>query len=263
VAAPTGGPVVISAQASRTTPATSSPVALITGAAKRLGAVTARRLHGVGYDIAIHYHTSADEARALAAELNEDRAASAFVLRQNLAARDAGERLVRNFAKKATRLDVLINNASVFDATPLDAADPTAWEHMQAINLRTPYFLCLHAAPLLRRQRGAIINIADIHAERPRPGYSMYCTSKAGLLAVTRSLALELAPEIRVNGISPGAILWADSEDAALRRDALRATPLGRRGEPSDIADAVLYLVHAAYVTGQVINVDGGRSLHM
>ncbi|MEQ8661862.1 MAG: SDR family oxidoreductase, partial [Gammaproteobacteria bacterium] len=157
----------------------------------------------------------------------------------------------------------LVNNASVLDSTPLAGAYAASWERLQAINLRTPYFLCVHAAALLAEHQGCIINIADIHAERPRHGYSMYCASKAGLLAVTRSLALELAPAVRVNAISPGAILWADSEAAAERSEWLRATPLARRGEPADIADAVLYLAHAPYVTGQVINIDGGRSLHM
>jgi pteridine reductase len=263
VVAPRGGPVVISAVRSSRPAATARPLALITGAAKRLGAVTARRLHGAGFDIAIHYHTSAGEARQLATELNADRAHSAFVVRQNLAARNAGARLVAAIAKRAGRLDVLVNNASIFDETPLDDADPATWERMQAINLRTPYFLCVHAARLLGAQHGNIVNIVDIHAERPRRGYSMYCASKAGLLAVTRSLALELAPAVRVNAIAPGAILWADSEDGAQRTEWLRATPLARRGEPADIADAVLYLVHAPYVTGQVISVDGGRSLHM
>jgi pteridine reductase len=263
VAAPTGGPVVISAQTSSRSAAGARPVALITGAAKRLGAVTARRLHGAGFNIAIHYHTSADDARRLAAELNADRGESAWVLRQNLATADAGARLVAALEKKTGRLDALINNASVFDETPLDGADPATWERIQAINLRTPYFLGVHAARLLGQERGSIVNIVDIHAERPRRGYSMYCASKAGLLAVTRSLALELAPAVRVNAIAPGAILWADSEDDTQRAEWLQATPLARRGEPADIADAVLYLVHAPYVTGQVIGVDGGRSLNM
>lgn len=263
MAAPTGGPVDISAQTPSRPAAAARPVALITGAAKRLGAVTARRLHGAGFDIAIHYHTSAEEARQLAAELNADRAGSACILRQNLATPDAGARLVAALEKKTGRLDLLINNASVFDETPLDTADTTTWERVHAINLRTPFFLGVHAAHLLRAQCGSIINIADIHAERPRRGYAMYCASKAGLLAATRSLALELAPAVRVNAIAPGAILWADSEDAGQRSEWLHATPLGRRGEPADIADAVLYLAHAPYVTGQVIAVDGGRSLHL
>lgn len=220
-----------------------------------------RALHAAGYDLAIHYHTSAAAARELAAELNEVRSHSAFTLRQDLAARRAGSRLVAAIERRRGRLDLLVNNASVFDANALEAEDYAAWERIQAINLRTPYFLAVAAAPLLGRHRGAIVNIADIHGERPRAGYAIYCASKAGLLAVTRSLALELAPAVRVNAVSPGAILWAESEAPAARAAALRAVPLERRGEPADIAAAVCYLAGATYVTGHVINVDGGRLL--
>ncbi|MEX2481936.1 MAG: pteridine reductase [Gammaproteobacteria bacterium] len=237
------------------------PLALITGAARRLGAVTTRALHSAGYDVAIHYHTSTSAARELVRELNAVRAASAFALRQDLAAHHAGERLIETLQTKAGRLDLLVNNASIFDSDNADDNTLETWERLQAINLRTPYFLARAAVTLLTASRGAIINIADIHAERPRAGYAMYGASKAGLIAVTRSLALELAPHIRANAISPGAILWASTEDDELQARTLDRIPLERRGDPADIADAVLYLARAHYVTGQVLNIDGGRLL--
>ena len=238
-----------------------APVALITGAAKRLGASTARALHGLGYDIVIHHHTSADEAQALAAELNAIRAASAITLCQDLLHPQAGAAIIAALGQQHGRLDLLVNNASVFDRTPLQHVDLAAWERIQTINLRAPYFLSLHAAPLLRASRGAIVNITDIHSERPRAEYSVYCASKAGLVAVTRGLALELAPEVRVNAVAPGPILWAASEDATLQAATLAGTPLARRGDPQDIAQAVCYLARAPFVTGHVLDVDGGRKL--
>ncbi len=238
-----------------------TPVALITGAAKRLGASTARALHDLGYDIVIHHHTSADEAQALAAELNAIRVASAITLCQDLMHPQAGAAIIAALGQQHGRLDLLVNNASVFDRTPLQHVDLAAWERIQAINLRAPYFLSLHAAPLLRASRGAIVNITDIHSERPRAEYSVYCASKAGLVAVTRGLALELAPEVRVNAVAPGPILWAASEDATLQAATLAGTPLARRGDPQDIAQAVCYLARAPFVTGHVLDVDGGRKL--
>lgn len=238
-----------------------APVALITGAAKRLGACTARALHSLGYDIVIHHHTSAVEAHALADELNGARASSAVTVCHDLAAADAGEAIIAAHLAQRSRLDLLVNNASVFDRTPLATVDLAAWERIQAINVRAPYFISLHAAPLLRASRGAIVNITDIHSERPRADYSAYCASKAGLVAVTRGLALELAPEVRVNAVAPGPILWADSEDAALQAATLAGTPLARRGDPQDIAQAVCYLARAPFVTGHILDVDGGRHL--
>lgn len=228
------------------------PAALITGAARRLGATTARLLHGEGYDVAIHYHTSAGDARALAAELNGARAGSAITLEQDLAAPDAATRIIAAYRSQWARLDLLVNNASVFDRTPVAAVTPEIWDRIHAINLRAPYFLAIEAASLLRANRGSIVNITDIHAERPRAEYSAYGASKAALVAVTQSLAIDLAPTIRVNAVSPGAILWASSEDASVQTDTLKGTPLGRNGEPSDIAAAVLYLAGAQFVTGHV-----------
>lgn len=245
------------------TPPAVPPVALITGAAKRLGAATARALHRLGYDVVIHHHSSGDEAARLAAELNEIRAESALTLCQDLADPQAGAAIVRTLSGLRKRLDLLVNNASVFDRTPLAQVDLAAWERMHAINLRAPYFLAVHAAPLLSATRGAIINITDIHSERPRADYSVYCASKAGLVAVTRALALELAPTVRVNAVAPGPILWADSEDAELQAATIAATPLARRGAPEDIAQAVCYLARAPFVTGHILDVDGGRSLKL
>ncbi len=239
------------------------PAALITGAARRLGATTVRLLHGEGYDVAIHYHTSAEEAQALAMELNAVRANSAITLAQDLAAPDAAAHIIRAYRKHWSRLDLLVNNASVFDRTPVTAVTPERWDRIHAINLRAPYFLAIEAAPLLRAQRGSVVNITDIHAERPRADYSAYGASKAALVAVTQALAIDLAPTIRVNAVSPGAILWASSEDADVQADTLKGTPLGRNGEPADIAAAVLYLARAQFVTGHVLNVDGGRILHL
>ena len=242
-------------------PLVGPPVALITGAAKRLGATTARALHRLGYDIVIHHHSSGNEATRLAAELNGLRAGSALTLCQDLAAPDAAAAIVRNFGSLRQRLDLLVNNASVFERTSLAQVDLAAWERIHAINLRAPYFLAVHAAPLLSASGGAIVNITDIHSERPRADYSVYCASKAGLVAVTRALALELAPAVRVNAVAPGPILWADSEDAALQAATIAGTPLARRGDPDDIAQAVCYLARAPFVTGHILDVDGGRSL--
>jgi len=238
-----------------------SRLALVTGAAKRLGSVTARALHALGFDVLLHYHTSRAEAEALAQELDFDRSGSVALVCADLADPAAPDSIIESATRFRARLDLLVNNASVFEPTALDGLDLAAWERLHAINLRAPTALALRGAPLLRRTGGSIVNIVDIHAERPRARYVAYCASKAGLIAVTRVLALELGPEVRVNAVAPGAILWAESEDAALRAATIDATPLARRGEPRDIAEAVCYLAQARFVSGQVITVDGGRAL--
>lgn len=238
-------------------------VALVTGAAKRLGAVMVRALHDKGYNVVVHYHNSADDAQALATELNGIRAASAVTLREDFATGDPAASLIEAAARTWSRLDLLVNNASVFDKTPLNDIDLTAWERIHTINLRTPYFLSIAAAPMLRKTHGSIVNIGDIHAERPRLDFSAYCASKAGLVAITRSLAIEMAPAVRVNCVSPGAILWAANETKAVQENTIKATPLDRHGDPEDIAQAVCFLAEAKFVTGHTVNVDGGRVLRV
>lgn len=235
------------------------PVALVTGAAKRLGAAIARALHDKGYNVVVHYHNSAREAQALVAELNHARTASVVTLCENFATSDRAVNLVESAGQTWSRLDLLVNNASVFDKTPLDEIDLASWERIQTVNLTTPYFLSIAAGPLLSKTQGSIVNIADIHAERPRRDFSAYCASKAGLVAITRSLAIDMAPSVRVNCVSPGAILWAADETKTVRENTVNATPLARHGDPEDIAQAVCYLAEAKFVTGHTVNVDGGR----
>jgi pteridine reductase len=240
-------------------PAKDHPVALVTGAAKRLGAAMVRALHDKGYNVIIHYHDSEREALALADELNDIRAESIVTVREDFAIGDPASSLIEATERSWARLDLLVNNASIFDKTPLDDIDLASWERIHSINLRSPYFLSIASAPLLRKASGSIVNIADIHAERPRAEYSAYCASKAGLVAITRALAIEMAPAVRVNCVSPGAILWAKNESPAVQKNTIQATPLRRHGDPEDIAKAVCFLAEAKFVTGHTVNVDGGR----
>jgi pteridine reductase len=242
---------------------TNAPLALITGAAKRIGAAITTGLHDEGYNIAIHYHMSHSEASELASILNHKRAASAFTVKQDLCDESAAENLIDKLLQQSQRLDLLVNNASIFKSSCgiNNRNIDELWDQMQTVNLRTPYLLSMQAAPLLRKHKGSIINITDINAERPRKNYTAYCASKAGLVSISRSLAVDLAPEIRVNCVAPGAILWASSEDIKTQKNIIDSTPLKRRGKPSDIAQAVRYLAGAQYVTGHILNVDGGRIL--
>lgn len=239
------------------------PVALVTGAARRVGAVIAQELHAAGYRVGVHYHRSAAAAEALIASLNAARADSAFGVKQDLAVADAAPAVVAALRRHTARLDVLVNNASVFEQQPIGDDTPANWDRVLGINARSPYFLALESAALLRAARGCVINITDIHASRPRADYAAYCISKAALVGVTQALAVALAPDIRVNAVAPGAILWAASENDELQARALAATALGHPGTPGDIAGAVLYLARAPYVTGQVVAVDGGRLLNV
>ncbi|MFL6593401.1 MAG: pteridine reductase [Luteimonas sp.] len=246
-----------------TDPTRANPAVLVTGGARRIGAAIVRRLHAAGHDLALHCHRSEREATALAAELERTRAGSVLVLRAELAEFDRLPELVAATVGRFGRLDGLVNNASAFFQTPFGDATPAQWDALFAANARAPFFLSQAAAPHLRAARGAIVNLADIHGERPLRGHALYGMSKAALIQMTQVLALELAPEVRVNAVSPGAILWPDGGKSEVERSALLArTPLARTGTPEEIAEAVRWLLcDATYTTGQVVRVDGGRML--
>ena len=241
----------------------STPVALVTGSARRIGAAIARALHAAGYDLALHYRSSSDEVDALAAELERARPGSTVRLQADLAEFDRLPELVAQTVGRFGRLDALVNNASGFFPTPVGEATPAQWDALFATNARAPLFLAQAAAPHLARNGGAIVNLTDLYGERPLAGHSIYCMAKAALLMATRSLALELGPQVRVNAVSPGAILWPeDGGDDAARQAMLQRTPLARTGTPEEVAEAVRWLLQdATYCTGQVIHLDGGRRL--
>lgn len=239
-------------------------VVLITGGAKRVGAGICRRLHAAGASLMLHYRASAGEARLLQAELNHTRAKSVALIQADLLDIAKLPSLVEQTLATFGRLDALVNNASSFFATPVGDITPAVWDDLIGTNLRAPTFLAQAAATALRRSQGAIVNITDIHAERPLKGYVVYTLAKAGLTGLTRSLARELAPEVRVNAVAPGPILWPDDEqfDELSRQRIVSQTPLKREGTPDDIARAVHFLlVDASYVTGMTIAVDGGRHI--
>lgn len=242
-----------------------SKVALVTGAARRVGAAIARRLHAAGANVVLHYRGADADAAQLEKELNAARAGSAVKVKGDLLAPVAPKALVDAALQRYARLDFLVNNASAFYPTALGEIEPGHWEELIGSNLRAPLFLAQAAAPHLALAAGAIVNIADIHAERPLQGYVVYSVAKAGLVALTRSLALELAPAVRVNAVAPGAIAWPeDGQFATGERERIVATtPLGRIGAPGEIAQAVHFLCTAPFVTGQVLAVDGGRSIFL
>ncbi len=238
-------------------------VSLVTGSARRIGATINRRLHDEGVDVAIHFRGSSDHAEALAGELNAIRADSAAVFRADLVETDTLAGLAQNVLDWKGRLDILVNNASTFYPTPPGQITEQHWEDLIGTNLKAPVFLTQALLPALRRTKGIIVNIVDIHSQRPLKHHLVYGPAKAGLAMFTRSLAKDLAPDIRVNGVSPGAILWPDEGHSDATIDSiLRQVPLKRAGDPEDIAGCVLYLVRDAdYITGQIIAVDGGRSI--
>jgi len=239
--------------------------ALVTGGARRVGAAIARRLHAAGANVLIHYRDSDADADRLVAELNGVRPKSAGKAKAELLAPIAPRALVGAALETFGRLDLLVNNASAFFPVAVGAIEASHWEELIGSNVRAPLFIAQEAAAELAKNEGAIVNIVDIHAERPLKGYPLYSIAKAGLAALTRSLAIELAPRVRVNGVAPGAIAWPEDGqfEPAERERIVRTTPLARTGTPEDIAQAVHFLACAPYVTGQILAVDGGRSIFL
>jgi pteridine reductase len=242
-------------------------VILVTGGARRVGVATCRRLHSQGASLVVHYRASESEARALEAELDQVRPGSVALVQADLLETANLPRLIDETVSHFGRLDALVNNASSFFPTPLGEITEDGWEDLIGSNLKAPLFLSQAAAPQLKRQRGCIVNIVDIHSEWPLKRYVVYNAAKGGLASLTRSLAVELAPEVRVNGISPGPILWPEAGewmDEASRQHIIGRTLLKRTGEPDDIARTVSFLIaDAPYITGQIISVDGGRSVNL
>jgi pteridine reductase len=242
-------------------------VVLITGGAKRVGAAICRMLHAGGARLMIHYRTSTGEARALQSELNLRRPQSAAIIQGDLLNVAILSSLVQETIAHFGRLDVLINNASSYYPTELGEIGEAEWEDLMGSNLKAPLLLSQAAAVELRKQHGCIVNITDMHVERPKKGYVVYSIAKAGLVALTKSLALELAPDVRVNAVAPGPVLWPEDNpqfDEVYRQRVVSQTLLKRLGEPEDVARAVRFLTRdAPFVTGQVLAVDGGRSLSL
>ncbi|NBB91697.1 MAG: pteridine reductase [Gammaproteobacteria bacterium] len=240
-------------------------MAIVTGAARRIGAVIARALHDRGLSVVIHYRGSADEAEALAGQLNRQRSDSALTVQADLAHHSAPETIRRAAIDVFGRIDVLVNNASAFYPTPVGEATQDQWDELMASNLRAPFFLSQACAEPLADGDGAIVNLVDIHGIVPLPRHPIYSPAKAGLIAQTRSLAKDLAPGVRVNGVAPGAILWPEHDESPeVGREILEKVPLQRQGRPEDIAAAVAFLaLDAPYITGQILAVDGGRLLNM
>jgi pteridine reductase len=239
------------------------PVALITGAARRVGATIARTLHAAGYDLALHYRSSRDEMQALCAELERVRAGSTLAIQADLAETGRLPGIVETCTAHFGRLDALVNNASSFFPTPIGSVTTQQWDDLFTSNARAPLFLSQAAAPALRAAHGAIVNLVDIYAERPLARHPVYSMAKAALAMMTLSLAKELAPEVRVNGVAPGAVLWPESgKPYADQAELIARTPLRRAGSPEDVATAVLFLMRdATFTTGQIVRVDGGRAL--
>ena len=238
-------------------------VALITGAAHRIGAATARKLHIEGVNLVLHYRSSRKAAQKLQAELNEKRENSVVLIQTDLHKIDSLPALIKEATAAWGQLDILINNASSFYKTPIGKVDEIQWDDLMGSNLKAPFFLSQAAAPELKRNHGCIINMVDIHADRPLKSYPVYSMAKAGLVMMTRALAGELGPEVRVNAIAPGAILWPENIDEVTKQRIVSRTFLKRKGDPDDIAKAILYLIRdALYMSGQVLTIDGGRSLN-
>ncbi|MCP5448503.1 MAG: pteridine reductase [Chromatiaceae bacterium] len=241
----------------------SGKVALVTGAARRIGAEIVRLLHREGMDILLHYRSARESAKQLAIELTARRQDSVRLIEADLLNRQALDNLVHQAKAWRGRLDLLVNNASSFYATPLASAGEAEWEELMGTNLKAPFFLAKAAAPLLRASQGCIVNLVDIHAERPLADHPIYNIAKAGNAMMVKTLAWELGPEVRVNGVAPGAILWPNQEmPEKAKAEIISRTALKRAGTPADIARTVLFLAQGNnYISGQIIAVDGGRSV--
>ncbi|RBW48753.1 pteridine reductase [Marinobacter sp. F3R11] len=244
-----------------------TPVALITGSAHRLGAHTAQLLHDRGWNLVIHYRSREEQARNLAETMNQQRQNSAIALQADLNLLEDTRNLGHEAIAHWGRLDALVNNASVFYPKPTSETTENDWNNIMDTNLKAPFFLLQACLPALQESMGSVVNLIDIYSEKPLAEHPLYCASKAGLAALTRSWAKDLAPQVRVNGVSPGAILWPDGDaeiDADYQNRILDKTPLKRTGEPDDIARTIVFLLtEAPFITGQIISVDGGRSLNM
>lgn len=240
-----------------------NPVALVTGSAKRIGAAIAKGLHAAGYNLVLHYRDSQTAAESLIAELNQQRANSAIGIQADFDQLESVQTLAEKTIKKWQRLDLLVNNASMFYPTPLAEASIQNWNSLFNSNLQAPYFLIQALADELKKSQGSIINIADIYADKPLKNHSLYCMAKAGNVMMTKSLALELAPDVRVNGIAPGAILWPETQTNDTQK-ILEKIPMKKLGNPDEIVNLVLFLASETnYITGQIISVDGGRALNI
>jgi pteridine reductase len=239
--------------------------ALITGGAKRVGAVTTKTLHQAGYNVIIHCRLSREAADNLASELNDKRVDSAKIIQGDLNIASVYDHLIEQAYHCWNRLDVLVNNASSFFPTPVGSITLDDWDNLVNSNMKAPLFLAQAAAPYLKQSHGNIINMVDVHAQRPMKDHPVYCAAKAGLAMLTMSLAKDLGPEVRVNGIAPGAILWPENDmPEHTKKLILERTSLKRPGQPIDIAKTILFLVRDAdYITGQIIAVDGGRSINI
>jgi pteridine reductase len=246
----------------------SASVALITGSSQRIGAAVARHLHAQGYNIVIHCHRSVAQAEAICAQLNTQREDSCRWLAADLNQHDEVMKLAEFALACWSRMDVLINNASSYFPTPLGSATDSQWNELFGSNLKAPFFLTQALVPALKKSQGVIINMCDVHAIRPQLNHTVYCAAKAGLIMLTQALAKDLAPLVRVNGIAPGAILWPSSAAPSAEKvtpqqaEKLAAIPLEKMGEPNDIVKAIWFLIHdAPYITGQILPIDGGRTL--
>lgn len=239
-------------------------VALVTGAARRVGAEIAQTLHQAGFNIILHYNDSAEDANRLAVKLNADRADSVVLMQADLLKQGQETTLVQAAFDQWNRLDAVINNASRYFSTKVGETTEAMWDELFNSNVKAAFFLSQAAAPYLHDRQGSIVNITDIHAERPLKGYPIYSMAKSALVMMTKALARELGPDIRVNAVAPGAIIWPEGENSLsddLKTKIIKASALKRTGTPHDIAKAVLFLIENTYITGQILAVDGGRSI--